>query len=310
MENLLTATSSRRILHAEEEPKSSKPVLPASSKESIALQSWNDALRILQSKPCVDDLAQTLQWLLTAKSSEKLVNLKIPGPQTTQLVNAIVNSIVPDYWPLLQNPDTALFKQVRKLLLKCLTSLAGIGAMLARLRALASQETKALDGKQTFDKPKVHVNLQPLAEALDLLENIIKKDGTVSQLWKDLQGTAMKSAQFSLIWKEVVSVLAGSRVLSVTAEASSILNRLSSEVSKGSWVADGKLYSEWLSRNILHSVFVKSEGQDEKVKAIATLLSRAFSLGYTGTYYSINMLMISSNDPRSYHRHSISATHS
>lgn len=309
MENLLTATSTRRITHAEEEPKLSKSMLPASSSESITLRGWNDALEILQSKPSAEDLAQTLQWLLTTKSPEKIVNLKIPGPQTTQLVNAIVNSIVPDYWSLLQNPDTALMKQLRKLLLKCLTSLAGIGALLARLRALASQETKAPDGKHSTDKPKVPVNFQPLAEALDLLENIIRKDGTVSQLWNDLYGTAMKSAQYSLIWKELVSILAGGRVLSVTAEASSILNRLSSEVSKGSWVADGKLYSEWLGRNIRHSIFVKSESQDDKVKALATLLNRAFSLGYTGICYSMKMLVIGSNISRPYHRHYICATY-
>ena len=297
MESLLTARSTRRTAVVEDELRPSNSALQAPDNDSIKLQIWSDALRLLQSKPSSEDLLRALQWLLPTGSLEMSVNIKIPGPQTTQLVNAIVNNVVPDYWPLLQQLDSAIMKRVRKLLLRCLTSLAGIGALLARLRALGSQELK------------VSTNPQPLAETFDLLENILRKDGTVSQLWTELREAAVKAAQHSLLWKELVSMLGGGRILSVAAEAGSTLNRLNPDIYEGNWVADGKLYSDWLGRNIRHFLFAKIESQDEKMKATAVLLSKAFSLGYTGKRHPIKFGLLASNHARPNHRCSISATY-
>ena len=260
---------------------------PALAVEKVhnSLQTPGDAREALQSKPDIDFLVKILQWLFRTSIPGSTFNIKVPGPQAAQIINALVNETVPDYWDILKRDDAAVYAIVRRLLLGCLTSLSGIGALIARLRSLINQRKRTGEKNPSVQKPQTSDNHQPFLDVINILETILQKDDAIDSMWRDLHSSITKPAQLTLLWKEVISVIATGRLLSVVAEANEIVNNSNSSLGDGSWVGNGRLYALWLGRNVSFMACSDKGELVEKSNAIAQLFSRALTLGYTGKRY-------------------------
>lgn len=171
-----------------------------------------------------------------------------------------LETTVPDFW-------NAISKKERGKLSQCLRSVTGLGGIVARLRFLVKDAESQLGVKGQVE------------ELLDLLQGIMGVEEFVHGIWASGEGTT--GVRRGIVWKEFVTLVGGGKVLSVAAEAESVLGRGGRE----RWVGDGKKFTAWLGREISKagSKIEVAEGGGEW-KALAMLLSRAFSLGYSGLF--------------------------
>jgi telomere length regulation protein len=203
------------------------------------MDSAQDVLEALQSKPDDVTLGQCLNKLLTAP--DRSSDIRVPGPLTAQIIDVLLNDIVPSYWPVLGEHDGQ-----RDALLQCLTSVAGVRAVTARL---------SKDGLM-----------------LDVLENVLRKDSAIYQIWK---GTLLcQGANQTALWKDSVALTGSGKLLSSAAEAFKTLQDAASDIKAVPWIADGRRYSAWLGRNIRYLLLKQVDNRD-----VAQLLSKALRLG-------------------------------
>ena len=272
MDDLLFPSRSRLISEPEDQLKPSAPLVQVEREQNIVLKDQEDILKILNSKPDSKTLTKCLKWLASTKN-ESGFDIRQPGPLAAQVINVLVNDIVTDYWHIWKSNSSSDGLKARKLLLQCLTSVAGIGAILIRLRALISDtEGSQKERKLDADLP---------SELLDLLADLLKGDDVVDGIWKRIYQSSATPIQKQLVWKELVALLAAGRVLSVAAEVSNRQRTSNSGTLESSWLASGPLYSEWLGRSIRFIAFREEQPPDQR-KAIIHLFGKSLTLGYTG----------------------------
>ena len=240
----------------------------------FAVKSPEDALEALTSKPDHATLASTLRWLKMTGPRLNEFNIKKPGPKAAQIIFALINDIVPDYWQILSSENG----QEKTLLVQCLSSTAGIGAMTSRLRLL-------LNLLRDCQKPAEFTAIsksQPVETLLDLLETVLTEQNLITGIWNDINDYDLSSSQKTLQWKEFTSLVASGKLLSVVSEANLTLGDLSSGVKSGSWVGDGSQYAAWLGRCMQCAANALKKDDIEGQKALSQLLSKGLTLGYTG----------------------------
>lgn len=246
---------------------------------SFPVNSPENALEILQSKPNPDELSRVLRWISWSHiNTDEGFNINWPSPKVGHIIFVLVNDIIPDYWDVLSASESSQDRKSRRMLLKCLSSVSGVGALISRLRLLTDQ----LKDPQHRESHKSSDKAQPLQTLIIVLELILQNDSFSVDVWADIDSFNSNLSQKSLQWKEFLSLLASGRLLSIVSEASHSLNNLSSEVTKGSWLADGNLYTTWLGRNIRYMVNETHGNAVERRKASSQVLSKALKLGYTG----------------------------
>lgn len=229
-----------------------------------AIKSPEEALEALKSKPGFDLLTHVLRWLDDTATSNDKFNIKVPGPKSAQILFILAANIVPDYWVILKDPAHAKYK---KLLERCLGSISGISVLTARLRLLLGEcETKDFDKKRSSS---------PIQDLLALLENLLREHNVIECLWIDTSKLIPNPSQQVLAWKEVVSLLAGGRLLSVVAEANRFLSEVSIEVGDGSWLGNGAIYSVWLGRNVVYMLMRSKPDNLGSFRALAQITSKA-----------------------------------
>lgn len=280
MDGLLTVSSTRTISQLQEQiAPATQSKAPASS-HGVDICSPENALQLLQSKPNLEDLVRCLRWFPKASRLEEgAFNLKVPSPKAAQILNTLVNDIVPHFWPVLKAESEPNHAKERRLLLGCLTSVAGIGALAVRLKNLLAAGKATKKPEQGDSKENTHNGL--LRDTLEVLENILRGDKILGQLLRDILQSVEKPLQRTLVWKELVSWLASGRLLSISAEASESLEAENPDGDYG-WLASGKDYTKWLGRNI--KTLEPHEDQDlqEFLKLRALVLGKSLSLGYRG----------------------------
>ena len=281
MEDLLTASISRPIAKADGQSIPSTNSTQKEPEQSSKIQSPEDVLRTIQSKPNIDALVKCLKWLTSSDNELRPFNIRLPGSQATQIINVLVNDIVNDFWYTWDAKS-----RPRKLLLMCLTSVAGISAVVAKLRNLFSRD--GVKKHETASRPITSQGIQSLHDTIGLVESILEKPGVVSSLWTQIHVSTANTAQASLLWKELVSLLAAGKLLSVVSEAYSILRRISSGITVSSWLIDGSIYAEWLGREILAMAEHREQLASEQIVAATQLLTKALTLGYTGALSSLH----------------------
>ena len=276
MEDILTQSRSRPIAKANEYLIPSIKSRQNEPEQSSKVQSADDVLRTLKSKPNTDALTRCLKWLTSPDDELRLFNIRLPGSQAAQIINVLVNDIVNDFW----HTWDATSGQ-RKLLLKCLTSVAGLGAAVTKLQYLISR-----DGDKKHENallPNSAPDAQIIRDVIGLLEAILEKPSVVNSLWTEIQLSTASTAQASLLWKELISLLAAGKLLSVVAEAHSVQSRISSGITVSSWLTNGSVYAEWLGREIFAMVEHKKQLTSGEMGAAIQLLIKALTLGYTGS---------------------------
>ena len=240
------------------------------------INSPESALEALKSKPDLDLLTRVLRWLDPSPVIDDKFNIKIPSPKATQIIYMLVAEIVPHYYSILNGNTHA---KRRKRLLRSLRSTSGIGVIIARL-SLLQNECKS----ENFDKKK---NSQAIKELLTLLESILIGDNTVHDLWIDISTLIYNVTQQDLLWKELISLLASGRLLSIAAEANQILKETSLDINDGSWLGDGVKYSTWIGQNCIHTLKISNDNDDKHYKALSHFISKALKLGYTGELVAV-----------------------
>lgn len=274
MDDLLTPSRSRLISEPGDQLTPSAPLVQVEREQNITIKNPQDILKILQSRPDTETLTKCLKWLVSTKNASAF-DIRQPGPQAAQIINVLVNDIVTDYWHSWNDTSSSDGGKARRLLLRCLTSVAGIGAILVRLRALIS------DTEGSQKERKVNPNLS--SELLNLLGYLLEGDGVVGGIWSTTFQSSATPTQKQLVWKELVALVAAGRVLSVVAEVSNRRRTSSSGSLESSWLANGPLYSEWLGRSIRFMAFQDEQPLENK-KATIQIFSKSLTLGYTGCW--------------------------
>ena len=243
-----------------------------------AFQSPEDALEVLQSKPDLDLLIRVLQWLDQSCIRNDQFNIKVPGPKATPILFVLVENIIPDYWRHLKDGNSSEQDKQVKLIVRCLSSIAGIGVIITRLRILLDRTDEA----QSHSKSEGNGKDFLIADILDVLQHVAQKDKFLLRIWKDNISLITNIPQRNMMWKELISSVAAGRILSLAGEADHILNKSSASIKDRSWIGDGNQYAAWLGRNIAHMITTLEPNDTEAEKALARLLDKALKLGYTG----------------------------
>ena len=272
MEDLLTVSSTKRVSRPEEEEHLSlahhtEALKVAEPAPNVELKSSGDVLSALQNSPSFEVLRSCLRWLATPQ--EKF-DIRVPGSQAAQIISALVNETIPNYWPLLNEN-----LKERKLLLKSLTSVASLGAIYLRLRTLLNNSRS-----ESTTKVLKAENARQVQDCLEVLQQILKGRSTLQILWKNIQELVEKPIQRHMLWNELLGFVASSRILSLAAEGLIYCDSSSTEDYEPGWVGDGRLYASWLGTNANN--LASNTDDFEARKASATILGRALSLGYIG----------------------------
>ncbi|KFY31072.1 hypothetical protein V493_01436 [Pseudogymnoascus sp. VKM F-4281 (FW-2241)] len=275
MEDLLTpmSTAYRNIKENQEDALvETKERREAPQRNEFQSRSPREALEILQNEPDFSNLKSILKYLDTTSD----VSLSSPSPLSSQLINALVSDIVTNYWAILsekgKGSKTFKYKRERELLLNCFRNVTGLGAISARLNALIDQckiTTKKADGPNL---------VQLLRDYESILEAVLHGDTVVQGLWRNLQSEPISKQ--AALWREVIVLIGGSRLLNSAAEAHSIINESNNTLGETTWVGDGVKYSSWVASNIQHWAKQLTVDSDRPWKHLTELLSKSLRLGY------------------------------
>lgn len=245
-------------------PKSQQPLVSAiQDSRTPTLHSLKDTLQVLQNQPDIVSLRHVLHYL---DSEADHASIYLPNPEAAKIVNTLVSIILPDFWGTLKSSQSDT--PDRHLLIACLTSILGIGSILARLKLLTAelQEKKG--------------NAQNVAELLEVLDVVLQRDDFAQKIRTDINRLEAHAVRRTILWKDFVTQVASGRIISAAAQAENAL-RASGDVSPGLWLADGSGYARWLGRNIAVMAKPFAERDDTATAAAAQLLEKSFSLGYT-----------------------------
>lgn len=247
---------------------------PNGQSKNGTFQSPEDILNALKSKPDSELLTRVLRWLDPGAVKPDQFNTKIPSPKATQIIFLLVSETIPDYWVTWQGADNPILLNQKKLLLRCLSSVSGLGAVAARLRVLidlkedARSEAKVTQGSKS----------RALEELLDVLESLLQGEKFISRIWTDISSLISNPSQRTLLWRDFITTIAGGRVLSLAAETDHVVNQSSPDSRQRCWLGDGIQYSSWLGQNLAYSL----RGPVQNLEALAQLFSRAMKLGHIG----------------------------
>ncbi|KAL5364556.1 telomere length regulation protein-domain-containing protein [Aspergillus floccosus] len=248
---------------------------PGSASDPTSL---NNVLTLLRSNPDIDQLAQLLVCIDPSNKDRPATHfdLRVASPATAQILNALVSVTAPDHWELLvtktKGSRTGAAK-VRASLLRCLSSVAGVSCLLAQIRSLIALF------RASSEKAKASGSQIQLRNILSVVSALLEPKDFCLRLYTNIEALYANATQKQIAWKEFLSLIAASRVLSTAAEALSLLEE--SEQTMISWIGDGYRYASWLGANICHMASKPEHDNVDAWKALASLMGRALSLGYT-----------------------------
>lgn len=247
---------------------------PNGQPKNGTFQSPEDVLNALKSKPDSELLTRVLRWLDPGAVKSDQFNIKIPSPKAAQIIFLLVSATIPDYWVTWQGADNPTLLNQKKLLLRCLSSVSGLGAVATRLRVFIDLEEDARSEAKVTQGSKS----KALEELLDVLESLLQGEKFISLIWTDISSLISIPSQRTLLWRDFISTIAGGRVLSLAAEADYVVNHSSPDSRQRCWLGDGSQYSSWLGQNLAYGLI----GHVQNLEALAQLFSRALKLGHIG----------------------------
>lgn len=257
----------------------SNPASKSDARQRKALTTPEEALEILKNEPDYNLLISVLTFLSQQKKPS-FPSIKSPTPLNAQLIQVLVSEIVPNYWALLiEDIDQAqtIKKSGLNLLLFCLSSITGVNAILARLRALI-QETKGSNHPAQLKRPDISLNLGIL---LDVLSRVLQPDNWLSEAYRVAVSGEEAPAKVRPRVQEIVSTIGGGRIVSLAAEAEDVLkNDPAVRRTDALWPAESKQFTQWLGRNVV-SLLRSDLGADEK-KFASDVFGKALRLGHYG----------------------------
>lgn len=138
-----------------------------------------------------------------------------------------------------------------------------------------SQTTRELASTLSKLRAQLLTSQKDLLE-IQNLQNALSE--TLDNVWtqQDIQLLPASTQE----WKEFSSLVASSRIPSVSAQASEALSQTFDD--RKGWLSNGADYSRWLGRGIAELSSRRDLSKPEDFAPIATFCGRAFSIGYTG----------------------------
>lgn len=241
------------------------PTSIVATTSNLDTSSVDDVLDVLKSEPDYETLISALRLLVRGGRKLGGFSIAASGPEAAKLIHILVTEIVPNYWTLLKESST----DDGDLLLESLRSIAGINAVLLRLRTLTKELKSEASGTKRSD---VQMNL---AIVLDLLCEVLDGDDRIAQVWASIT-SGSEAMKRRILAREFVNLLGSGRVVSLSAEGEAVVSQVA-EISD-CWTVDGAEYTRWLTRNIV--TWSQASQQPEDTKLQADLLSKAMHLGY------------------------------
>lgn len=235
----------------------------------------NQIIDALKSQPSQEQVSVLLTSLDPYNNSRKLnLDIRIPGPVSAQILHVLVSTTIPDHWaPLVKDGKTAKSAKIKAALLRCLSSLAGVGSLVTRLRSLiASIRAAPQLAEGSSGHPAIH-------DVLSVLAALLEPKDFVYRLYGDISTLHESSIRRRLAWNEAVSLVGSGRIVSTAAEALEVANEIQS--SSVAWLGDGRRYASWLGINISYALSKFDVDDETTWPAIASLTERALSLGYS-----------------------------
>ncbi|KAJ5776655.1 uncharacterized protein N7511_001666 [Penicillium nucicola] len=234
--------------------------------------SAQNIIDLLQSNPDHDQLFAALRILDPYGKSKvaKDIDLRISNITTTQIVRLLVSVTIPNHW-------RSLDPKARATLLRCLSSPTGLGLMVNELRRLTESTRATAYEVQGSSTPLI------IEDLLAVLVALLEPNDVLLRILTDITAACPVKIQQEIIWKELVSIVAGSKILSTAAEALTVVDA-SNLPSSITWIGTGSSYASWLGRNISHMAFKLAP--DRKINqiewaSVTLLTTRALNLGYT-----------------------------
>lgn len=251
---------------------------PETSECNIATP--EDALAVLKSSPTRSTVTKTLNFLDPAKASEGGFDITLPDPISAQILHALVGTTIPDQWDSVSvekkshRASQGSIRRPKGALLRCLSSVSGIGALLAQLRTLINdRKSTRKDGGES----STQILIRDILYTLSLL---LEPEDFLIRIYLNVAKKIGQPMQRQLLWQELTSLLAG-KVLSIAAEALAITNFTTSSL-LGVWLGDGKVYASWLGRHIGNMASKLETNDSEGWKYLATFTGRSLNIGYPG----------------------------
>ena len=237
-------------------------------------------LGVLKSKPERDELFQVLK-ILDPSNREVAPNqfdIRIPSPTSAQILQVLVSITIPDVWSLLnakskdaKSRDTKL----RAALLRCLSSVAGVSSLIAQLRSLIAA-SRSLSEHTQGSGSELRIR-----DILEVLAALLEPRDFLLRLYTDISTLYHNETQKQITWRELISLVAASRILSTVAESLTFIKEATG-LSKISWVGEGPKYASWIGDNICYMASKVDPNDKGAWKSMASFTGRALSLGYTG----------------------------
>ena len=203
---------------------------------------------LLASQPSETQLFQALTQFQPQSSA--------PNQSSSAVIFTLVNTTIPSLWrSLSSNPDS---KPTIRLLIECLSSVAGVNALLMRLDSLHTQSQKSSSNAEQIQ----------LADVMQVLTLVL--EGNNFSPMQIIRICQQDDKLGRILFNEYAMLVGGSRILNVVGKVAAGMDE-----GKRIWVADGKIYSRWLGKRIAEAIRQYSEGSE-----IDILLGKALSLGY------------------------------
>lgn len=229
----------------------------------------DDAREILKCQPGLEDIEAVLAYIQYGIDGQHDFNIKLTGPKSSQLVLVLVTTTIPDLWPNLSLSELGgAAKRMRKTLLQALFSVTGLEALLERIRF--------------HTRPSANNNRQALGTYIDFLSNLLEGSEIVLNFLSDAIALYEKKVQRRLFWQSIVSLLAGSKVLSSTASILNTVAETGSTLHVPNWLMNGEDYSKWLARNVVKASIELASKETRAWSNLSQFLKRSLSLGYKG----------------------------
>lgn len=236
-------------------------------------------LSALKSKPDHEQLFEILSKLDPASEKTKIkhFDIRVPSPITAQILQVLASTTIPDHWSSTLNASskgTGTRYKARAALLRSLSSVAGLNSLVAQLRSLIVVSRSTSRQLQSSGS-KLHIQA-----LLSVLSALLKPGNFISRLHTDMLAICDNDTQKQITWRELISLVAASRVLSTAAEALTSI-REPNYLSPISWIGEGFHYASWLGGNICHMASKIDLYNELGWESAALLAGRALSLGYS-----------------------------
>jgi telomere length regulation protein len=286
MDGLLTAVktvkrdqSSPLVAAASEVQARENPTKPTIDLDQHDISS-QQAIDVLGSHPDRDELFITLSAIDPFNTSRHIqdLDIRVPSPTTAQILRLLVSTTIPDHWASLDKKvKTSKETKTRAAILRCLSSVAGLGSLITQLRSqIASARANAQQAEGSSSSLAVR-------DLLSVLASLLEPKDLLFRLYSDISALHGNKTKEQVAWRELASLVGAGKILSTAAEALTVSGE-SELPSLISWTGEGSRYTSWLGNNIAHMASKLKVDDEIGWGSLAFLTGRGLSLGYAGTH--------------------------